>query len=164
MAASSKPQSLEEQKKSLFSVKVTPPADKAVDPSATAPASDGKPLTDCMLITIMGARGLAGKDKDQMSDPFCSVKVGTQTFKTAAIQRSLAPRWNETFRYEMKEACPDVYITIWDEKTKLFMGECIINLEPFKDVPVQLAKEHWYPIKGKKTQVHTTDVKKLEKI
>ena len=117
----------------------------------------------CLLIHVMGARGLAGKDKDKMSDPYCLLKIGSQTFKTQPIERNLAPRWNETFRYEMTESCPDIFLTVWDEKTKQFMGEVTISLEGPKEIPFQLAKEHWHRLRGKKEAPRTTDIKQMKK-
>jgi C2 domain len=116
-----------------------------------------------LLIQVMGARHLAGKDKERLSDPYCIVSVGSQKFKTAVVKRNLAPRWAETFRYEMKEACPDLYVSVWDASTKQFMGETTMTLEGHRDVPFRLAKEHWFALKGGAKSEFTTDVKKLAK-
>src|SRR3989338_4154792 len=134
----------------------------SADPSAAAPGTEVKASAGCLLVHVLAARGLAGKDKERMADPFVRVKIGTQSLKTTTLERSLAPRWNETFRYEMTESCPDISLTIWDEKTKLFMGETTIPLDGHKDVPFQLSKEHWFRLKGKREGPRTTDIKQMK--
>ena len=125
-----------------------------------------KPSAGCLIIHVLGARELTGMDIRHMSDPFLSLKIGSQTFETVPIQRNLAPHWDEIFRYEMTEACPDIYITVWDDNTKLFMGESLIPLDSFKDVPFHLAKEHWFSFdrqrKGRKA-LRKMDIKQMNR-
>lgn len=136
---------------------------RVVPIEAAAPGTEVKISAGCLLVHVMGARGLAGKDKERLSDPYAIVKIGSSEFKTPVIERSLAPRWNETFRYEMTEACPDVYLSVWDNNTKQFMGELVIPLDGHKDVPFGLAKEHWFRLKGAKKLQAGRDIKEIKK-
>eukprot|EP00010_Vexillifera_abyssalis_P007205 CAMPEP_0201545836 /NCGR_PEP_ID=MMETSP0173_2-20130828/2262_1 /ASSEMBLY_ACC=CAM_ASM_000268 /TAXON_ID=218659 /ORGANISM="Vexillifera sp., Strain DIVA3 564/2" /LENGTH=421 /DNA_ID=CAMNT_0047954359 /DNA_START=20 /DNA_END=1285 /DNA_ORIENTATION=- len=143
-----------------------PVASSSTQKNTTDIDNPGKQLSmfsGTLLIHLLGGRHLAGKDKERLSDPYCIVEIGSEKFRTKAIPRNLAPRWNETFRYAMKEACNDLYLTVWDAKTKMFMGEATINLKGHKDTPFKFAKEHWFRLTGAVKPERTTDIKKLEK-
>nr|QQY02574.1 extended synaptotagmin [Cryptocotyle lingua] len=54
-----------------------------------------------LRVNVVGARRLKVGDKNLItggsSDPYCVIRVGARAFKTAVIQRTLEPEWNEQF-------------------------------------------------------------------
>ncbi|XP_031557758.1 uncharacterized protein LOC116294313 isoform X2 [Actinia tenebrosa] len=82
-----------------------------------------QPMKGELMLQILEAKNLPGKDADGMSDPFCKIsllpdKKGKTKHKTPIIKRSLNPSWNYKMEYEdlsiddLNERVLE--ITVWD--------------------------------------------------
>ena len=54
-----------------------------------------------LQVTVVEARGLAAMDYGGTSDPYCVLQCGVVKSKTRTINRTLSPKWNETFRWQV---------------------------------------------------------------
>lgn len=61
-------------------------------------------------ICVKEARDLRKADKLGKSDPYCTILLGTQKFKTAIKKTTLAPQWNEWFIMDAKDLTSDVLV------------------------------------------------------
>ncbi|KAI9145186.1 phosphatidylserine decarboxylase-domain-containing protein [Paraphysoderma sedebokerense] len=89
-----------------------------------------------MNIFIIEARNLAAKDIGGTSDPFAVVKFGPETFKTQVINKSLNPKWEREFEFQIATPAPlSVTITLWDKDIikRDFLGRVHIPLSSFFD-------------------------------
>ena len=62
-----------------------------------------KPLNE-VVVQLLGGRGLPIMDKNFLSkggssDPCCKVSIGEKSFTSKTVPKSLAPRWEEEFRF-----------------------------------------------------------------
>ncbi|KAK2963825.1 putative Dysferlin protein [Blattamonas nauphoetae] len=63
----------------------------------------GYSAEECSIrITVLEARDLKAKNKNNMSDPVCFVKCGTQTQHTSIEKKTLSPYWDQTFFFTQK--------------------------------------------------------------
>eukprot|EP00475_Leptophrys_vorax_P037442 TRINITY_DN645_c0_g2_i1.p1 TRINITY_DN645_c0_g2~~TRINITY_DN645_c0_g2_i1.p1 ORF type:complete len:1187 (+),score=417.34 TRINITY_DN645_c0_g2_i1:114-3674(+) len=68
-----------------------------------------------LKVTIVSARGLPALDKmTKSSDPYCKIYVGSQSFRTRFISKSLAPAWNETFEFKSVPLDTDLLVKVKD--------------------------------------------------
>lgn len=114
-----------------------------------------KPEKLRMYIQIMEARTLLPSDVNGWSDPFCKVLIGTDKFKkiykTKYINRTLNPKWNETFVYNYN-AEEDRYMSkirfeIYDHDSMSaadLLGTADVELMPYQD---HKWIEQWYKLR-----------------
>lgn len=54
-------------------------------------------MTEKILVTVVRAKDLLSKDDNGFSDPYVILKVGSESFTTQIIYKTLNPEFNETF-------------------------------------------------------------------
>mmetsp|Transcript_39746 Transcript_39746/g.68145 ORF Transcript_39746/g.68145 Transcript_39746/m.68145 type:complete len:687 (+) Transcript_39746:27-2087(+) len=103
-------------------------------------------------VDITAGRGLAPKDRNGLSDPYCKiwledekgVKDKDSKRSTSVIKKTLNPEWGETFRYMLLTKHKVLVIQCWD-KDKIgsdFMGEIVI---PLSDITTK-EKRGWIDV------------------
>jgi len=98
---------------------------------------------------VVEARNIAAMDKGGTSDPYCRLKssYNKQRFKTKVIDKTLAPKWDETFKfYAGHPVDAQVSLKMWDKDrwtTDDFLGEAYLDLAKYAD-----GKTHdlWVPL------------------
>ncbi|KJE97111.1 hypothetical protein CAOG_07581 [Capsaspora owczarzaki ATCC 30864] len=98
---------------------VQPEEDKAaIVADVPLPAFDGKAR---LVVEVLRARDLLGKDKSGLSDPYCLVECESQTMRTATIKANLNPVWEEQCAFDIKikpgQTNIPLKLTMWDEDT-----------------------------------------------
>ena len=63
----------------------------------------GKPGPRRLEVTVLSARHLPKMDTFGSIDPFCEVRLGTVSFKTAVKKNTYSPEWGESFVFEMAD-------------------------------------------------------------
>lgn len=109
-----------------------------------------------LYIHIVEARTLLPSDANGWSDPLCRVLIGSEKFKkiykTKYINRTLNPRWNETYIYQYN-ANEDAYqsslkFEIYDHDSLTandLLGYCEIPLSTYSD---HKWVEKWYKLRN----------------
>lgn len=93
---------------------------------------------DTLHVTVIEARNVAGMDKSGTSDPYCVLKssFNKQTFKTKVIKKTLAPRWDQEFKYFTSSSEGSIQLKMFDKdlfSSDEFMGEVNLSLDEFAD-------------------------------
>jgi len=95
--------------------------------------------TPTLSIKVVEARHIAAMDKGGTSDPYCRIKCNfnKQRFKTKVIDKTLTPKWEETFKF-FAPYPPEGLISLkmWDKDkwtTDDFLGEIHLELGKFAD-------------------------------
>jgi len=118
-----------------------------------------------LQLEIIAGRGLASKDRNGFSDPYCTiwfedekgVKDRASKRKTAVMKKTLNPVWkNESFSYVLLSKHKTLVIQCWDKDRigKDFMGEIVI---PLHDLGGS-CKQGWIALQQKR------GAKKTEKV
>ncbi|KAF6776600.1 hypothetical protein AHF37_04048 [Paragonimus kellicotti] len=80
-----------------------------MDPRPYDKPQSGHVYLGILRIHVIGARRLKAGDKNIVgegsSDPYCVIRVGARTFRTAVIQKTLDPEWNEYFETVVDVQC-----------------------------------------------------------
>lgn len=90
-------------------------------------------------LKVIEARNIAAMDKGGTSDPYCRLKCNfnKQRFKTKVIDKTLTPKWDETFKfYAPYPPEGQVVLKMWDKDrwtTDDFLGEVLIELNKIAD-------------------------------
>lgn len=95
--------------------------------------------TPVLVVKVVEARNIAAMDKGGTSDPYCRLKCNfnKQRFKTKVIDRTLNPKWEETFKF-FAPAQPEgqVVLKMWDKDrwtSDDFLGEIQIEIGKYAD-------------------------------
>ena len=57
-----------------------------------------------LQVTVISARGLRAADRGGTSDPFCVAKCGLDAFSTSVVQKTLEPKWTESYTFNRDPA------------------------------------------------------------
>ncbi|KAI9258242.1 C2 domain-containing protein [Sporodiniella umbellata] len=84
-------------------------------------------------ITLVGARGLKGMNRDKTSDPYCRVRQGRHTlYKTKYIKKNCQPEWNETFTTKVfGVAALDIVVRDHNKLADTDIGEVSFNVAEY---------------------------------
>ncbi len=52
-----------------------------------------------LQVTVISAKGLRAADRGGTSDPFCVAKCGLDAFNTSVVQKTLEPKWTESYTF-----------------------------------------------------------------
>jgi len=93
---------------------------------------------DTLHIHVLEARNVAAMDKSKTSDPYCVLKssFNKQTFKSKVIKKTLAPKWDQEFKYFTSSPEGSIHIKMYDKdlfSSDEFMGEINLNLGEYSD-------------------------------
>jgi len=95
--------------------------------------------TSTFTIKVVEARHIAPMDKGGTSDPYCRLKCSfnKQRFKTKVIDKTLTPKWDESFKF-FTPGAPEGTVTLkmWDKDrwtTDDFLGEITIDVSKYQD-------------------------------
>jgi len=95
--------------------------------------------TPTLSVKVIEARNIAAMDKGGTSDPYCRLKCNfnKQRFKTKVIDKTLSPKWEETFKF-FAPYPPEGQVTIkmWDKDrwtSDDFLGEVLLDITKFAD-------------------------------
>jgi tRNA A-37 threonylcarbamoyl transferase component Bud32 len=95
--------------------------------------------TPVLTVKVTEARHIAAMDKGGTSDPYCRLKCNfnKQRFKTRVIDKTLTPKWDESFKF-FAPSQPEgqVILKMWDKDrwtTDDFLGEVTIEINKFAD-------------------------------
>jgi Ca2+-dependent lipid-binding protein len=89
-----------------FQLRAPPPACKY------APLDRGR-----LLVTIQRGEQLVAADVGGSSDPFVEISMGRKTFKTQVKKKTLEPKWNEKFTFNVRSVTTDLLqlrVKDWD--------------------------------------------------
>jgi len=95
--------------------------------------------TQTVIVKVLEARNIAAMDKGGTSDPYCRLKCNfnKQRFKTKVVDKTLTPKWEETFKF-FAPAQPEgqVVLKMWDKDrwtSDDFLGEIQIDIGKYAD-------------------------------
>ena len=103
-------------------------------------------------VQVAGARGLRGADSNNMSDPFCVLRLGRDKRKTIVQKKTLTPVWNETFVFDVTDK---VAVTLYDyDRTSKndLLGTLNLTL---RYLPHYVTIHQWYPLHDAKVPSNT---------
>eukprot|EP01102_Stenamoeba_stenopodia_P005238 TRINITY_DN1578_c0_g1_i1.p1 TRINITY_DN1578_c0_g1~~TRINITY_DN1578_c0_g1_i1.p1 ORF type:complete len:759 (+),score=197.44 TRINITY_DN1578_c0_g1_i1:262-2538(+) len=118
-------------------------------------------MTSYLLnIAVLEGKDLPACDSNGKSDPYCIIDLGKQHKKTKVCKKTLAPKWNETFDFNVDDSLHEfeIHIFDWDRwTTDDYIGDCTIPLDFFNQNPSGIL-DKWYPIVHKKTHKNSGQV------
>jgi len=105
-------------------------------------------MSNPLTITCCEARNLAAMDKCGTSDPYVVIKssFSKQQFKTKVVKKTLAPTWDQSFTYYVKECKGALTVKLWDRdrwSSDDYLGKVEINIDKFSNGE---AKDEWYSL------------------
>eukprot|EP00754_Rhynchopus_humris_P035118 Rhum_TRINITY_DN16690_c0_g1::Rhum_TRINITY_DN16690_c0_g1_i1::g.164058::m.164058 len=106
-------------------------------------------------VTVVAARDLANQSTFGTSDPYVIVKVGSRDSKTATQNSTLAPKYDETFKFLVAdEASEQLRVEVWDHNvvSDTAMGHYNLSLSGLvRGRPC----DEWYLLNGTKSgEIH----------
>eukprot|EP01104_Vermistella_antarctica_P010125 TRINITY_DN2676_c0_g2_i1.p1 TRINITY_DN2676_c0_g2~~TRINITY_DN2676_c0_g2_i1.p1 ORF type:complete len:685 (+),score=232.37 TRINITY_DN2676_c0_g2_i1:43-2055(+) len=120
--------------------------------------------TGTLKVSVINGKGLAPRDKNGKSDPFCSIGVVngrgriSREVKTKVVKRSLDPTWNEDFEFGVDDTSQGLKVVCWDWDRigKDFLGEFLVP-------PSEVAKCAGAEVRSTFTLAERTEKKKSTK-
>jgi len=108
-----------------------------------------------LTVTVVQGRNLVARDANGLSDPFCSLQMGKNKYKTKIQERTLNPFWDEVFTFHALDKKAVLRIKVMDHdkfSANDFMGKLEIPasfMTPGKRV------QNWHALQGrnKKDQI-----------
>jgi len=93
---------------------------------------------DTLHVYLVEARNVAAMDKSKTSDPYCVFKssFNKQTFKSKVIKKTLAPKWDQEFKFFTSSPEGSIQMKMYDKdlfSSDEFMGEITLNLVEYSD-------------------------------
>jgi len=105
--------------------------------------------TSTLIVKVIEARNVAPMDRSGTSDPYCRLKCNfnKQRFKTKVIDKTLNPRWDETFKFFAPYPIEgQLKLKMWDKdkwKRNDFLGDIEIDVAKFADGK---SSDMWIPL------------------
>lgn len=113
-----------------------------------------------LTIHVVEGKDLPACDSNGKSDPYCIIDLGKQHKKTKVCKKTLNPKWNESFEFNIDESVEefDIHIFDWDRwKTDDYIGDVTVSLSSFNTNPSAVF-DRWFPIVHKKSQKKAGEV------
>ncbi|XP_062598283.1 uncharacterized protein LOC134259707, partial [Saccostrea cucullata] len=104
-------------------------------------------------LTILQAKDLMPADRNGLSDPYCTVLMGSKkVFKTSVKKNTLFPKWNESTSFQVLEDNHLLEIFVYDKDmiSKDFLGKVILTLDKLKEISHKGTAE-WIPLQRTKS-------------
>ncbi|KAL1523406.1 hypothetical protein AB1Y20_018346 [Prymnesium parvum] len=86
-----------------------------------------------LQLSVVEARGLAPMDFSGTSDPYCVVQCGVVKARTRTIGRTVNPKWNETFRWQVAPQA-ELQVDVYDRNvlsSDYFLGTVLLKVDDF---------------------------------
>ena len=102
-------------------------------------------------VSGLRAQGLRAADSNGLSDPYATVKVGTERYRTETCKETLDPVWKDVVMVFGKKQdltkFDAIKITLWDEDMigKDRLGEVMLPFTELYDRP-EVTIEGWRPV------------------
>lgn len=123
---------------------------KAIEKTNSHGIMEGSYLT----VRVVEARNLKPMDDNNSSDPYAVISIEGQKEETQFVEATLNPKWDETFKFDIKTAKDQLEILVLDRDLYAaddFQGKLSIDLMDFRD---QMKTDKWYDL-------HSTNSKEL---
>ncbi|XP_061173076.1 uncharacterized protein LOC133182305 isoform X2 [Saccostrea echinata] len=104
-------------------------------------------------LTVLQAKDLMPADRNGLSDPYCSVLMGSKkVFKTSVKKNTLFPKWNESTSFQVLEDNHLLEIFVYDKDmiSKDFLGKVILTIDKLKEISHKGTAE-WIPLQRTKS-------------
>ncbi|UXI16279.1 hypothetical protein NH340_JMT02222 [Sarcoptes scabiei] len=100
-----------------------------------------------LIVKVQKAENLISADLNGKSDPFCVIELVNERVRTNTEYKTLAPEWNKTFRFNIKDIHDVLELTVYDEDKDRceFLGKIAIPLWKIRN-----GSKRWYVLKDKK--------------
>eukprot|EP01086_Lenisia_limosa_P015674 TRINITY_DN5178_c0_g1_i1.p1 TRINITY_DN5178_c0_g1~~TRINITY_DN5178_c0_g1_i1.p1 ORF type:complete len:1271 (-),score=310.77 TRINITY_DN5178_c0_g1_i1:14-3298(-) len=123
------------------------------------------PYNAILILRLLRARDLTGKDKSGLSDPYAIVDLNNQSFMTQIVDQDLNPIWDEEMSFEVTSPNDVLKINLWDKDPessrlgKMFKGkgrDDFLGRKEFRcgDIPTNVESERWYDLEKRSERSH----------
>lgn len=117
---------------------------KAIERANSFGIMDGSYLT----VRVIEARNLKPMNEDNSSDPYAVISIEGQKEETKFIEATLNPKWDETFKFDIRTGKDPLEILVLDRdlySADDFEGKLSLNLMDFRD---QMKMDKWYDLQS----------------
>eukprot|EP00343_Euplotes_focardii_P005541 CAMPEP_0205810326 /NCGR_PEP_ID=MMETSP0205-20121125/14507_1 /ASSEMBLY_ACC=CAM_ASM_000278 /TAXON_ID=36767 /ORGANISM="Euplotes focardii, Strain TN1" /LENGTH=321 /DNA_ID=CAMNT_0053088347 /DNA_START=102 /DNA_END=1064 /DNA_ORIENTATION=+ len=121
---------------------------KAIEKTNSHGIMEGSYLT----VRIIEARNLKPMNDNNTSDPYVVVSIEGQKEETQFVEMTLNPKWDETFKFDIKTAKDLLEVLVLDRdlySADDFQGKMALNLMDFRD---QMKTDKWYDLQSTNTK------------
>ncbi|CAI2365549.1 unnamed protein product [Moneuplotes crassus] len=115
---------------------------KAIEKTNDHGIMEGSYLT----VRVVEARNLKPMDNNNSSDPYAVVSIEDQKEETQFIESNLNPKWDETFKFEIRTGKHQLVILVLDRDLYAaddFQGKLTLDIMDFKD---QMKVDKWFDL------------------
>eukprot|EP00002_Diphylleia_rotans_P033576 TRINITY_DN7156_c0_g1_i4.p1 TRINITY_DN7156_c0_g1~~TRINITY_DN7156_c0_g1_i4.p1 ORF type:complete len:2498 (+),score=509.79 TRINITY_DN7156_c0_g1_i4:61-7554(+) len=100
-----------------------------------------------LLVDVVQALDLPAMNKDGTTDPYCTFKLGKQTWKTSHLDKTRKPVWNQQYLFDVTAISTELAVEVFDHE---FLKDQVIGgfTVPIKDLIAapDVVRDEWYPI------------------
>ena len=117
---------------------------KALEKSNEYGIMEGSYLT----VRVIEARNLKPMNDNNSSDPYAVISIEGQKEETKFVESTLNPKWDETFKFDVKTSRDPLEILVLDRDLYAaddFEGKLSLGLVEFKD---QMKVDKWYDLQS----------------
>ncbi len=121
---------------------------KAIEKTNNHGIMEGSYLT----VRVVEARNLKPMDNNSSSDPYAVLSIEGQKEETQFVESTLNPKWDETFKFEIKTGKDHLEILVLDRDLYAaddFQGKLTLNIMDFKD---QMKIDQWFQLQSTNAQ------------
>ena len=101
-------------------------------------------------VAVLEAKGIAAMDSNGLSDPYCVVQCGAVKCHTRCIQKTLVPRWEETFRFQVSKKSEQLQLDMYDRDMigdDDYLGQVMLPLKMLlHEATRDMAQDAWHPL------------------